>query len=70
MRVSGRNVFIEEKFSTTPSPQSAIWRPKTWLGRIVPIRFRLNTKRSASSGRLKKLRSGPVVAVGLLPPPC
>src|SRR5919198_521680 len=67
-RVKGRTALIEETFRTTPSPRSAIRRPKTWLGKIVPSRFRSKTKRSASSGMSKNERSGRVVACGWLPP--
>ena len=43
MRVSGRKAFMEETLRIIPSFCLAIFLPKTWLGRIVPIRFRFET---------------------------
>ena len=68
MRVSGRKAFIEEMFRMTPLFCSAMIFPKTWDGRMVPIRFRSKTQRRASAGRSKKDCPALVVACGLLPP--
>jgi UDP-glucose 4-epimerase len=47
-----------------PSPRSAMPRPKTWHGKIVPSRFNSLTCRRGSGGRSKKDRSVDVVAEG------
>ncbi len=68
IRVSGRKAFIDEMLRIAPSPRAAMCRPNAWHGRIVPIRFRSSVFSSASAGRSKNVRPGPVVASGRLPP--